>query len=95
MSEATFTFQVDEDLKDQFTKAAAGQNSTGAQLLRDFMHEFVRLQQEAPEYDDWFRHQVQIGLDSAEAGHLIPASEVEARFAARRAVTRRRLPATK
>ncbi len=94
MSEATFTFRVDESLKEQFTTAAKGRDRTGAQLLRDFMREFVRQQQEAAEHDAWFRRQVQGGLDSANSGDLIPAAEVEARFAAKRAATRRRLGAT-
>ena len=42
MSEATFTFRVDESLKEQFTTAAKGRDRTGAQLLRDFMRDFVR-----------------------------------------------------
>ena len=91
MSEATFTFRVDESLKDQFTTAAKDRDRTGAQLLRDFMRDFVKQQQEVAEHDAWFRHQVQIGLDSANAGNLIPAVEVEAKFAAKRAATRRRL----
>ena len=91
MSEATFTFRVDENLKDQFTTAAKSRDRTGAQLLRDFMRDFVRQQQEAAEHDVWFRRQVQNGLDSANAGNLIPAAEVEAKFAAKRAATRRRL----
>jgi len=45
-------------------------------------------------HDAWFRRQVQAGLDSANAGHLIPAAEVEATFTAKRALTRRRLEAT-
>ncbi|WP_426075967.1 CopG family ribbon-helix-helix protein [Janthinobacterium sp. PSPC3-1] len=94
MSEATFTFRVDESLKEQFTTAAKGRDRTGAQLLRDFMRDFVRQQQEAAEHDAWFHRQVQGGLDSANSGDLIPAAEVEARFAARRAATRRRLGAT-
>ncbi|MES2077572.1 MAG: hypothetical protein V4462_18310 [Pseudomonadota bacterium] len=95
MSEATFTFRVDESLKDQFMTAAKDRDRTGAQLLRDFMRDFVRQQQEAVEHDVWFRRQVQTGLDSANAGKLIPASEVEAKFAAKRAATRRRLEAGK
>ena len=94
MSEATFTFRVDEALKDQFTTAAKDRDRTGAQLLRDFMRDFVRQQEEAAEHDTWFRRQVQIGLDSANAGNLIPAAEVEAKFAAKRAATRRRLEAS-
>jgi hypothetical protein len=61
--------------------------------LRDFMRDFVRQQQEAAEHDAWFRRQVQIGLDSANAGNLIPSGEVEAKFAAKRAATRSRLEA--
>ena len=91
MSDATFTFRVDEGLKDQFSTAAKSRDRTGAQLLRDFMRDFVKQQQEATEHDIWFRRQVQIGLDSANAGNLIPAAEVEAEFAAKRAATRRRL----
>ncbi|SFL73013.1 hypothetical protein [Methylobacterium pseudosasicola] len=42
-------------------------------------------------HEAWFRRQVQIGLSSAKAGHLIGAAEVEVRFAAKRAATQRRL----
>jgi predicted transcriptional regulator len=93
MNEATFTFRVDESLKNEFAMAAKSRDRTGAQLLRDFMRDFVRQQQEAVDHDAWFRRQVQIGLDSANAGNLVPADQVEAKFAARRAATRRRLEA--
>lgn len=93
MREATFTFRVDEALKNEFATAAKARDRTGAQLLRDFMREFVQ-QQEAVEYDTWFRRQVQAGLDSANGGRLVPAAEVEAKFAARRVATRRRLEAS-
>ena len=95
MSEATFTFRVDQELNNEFTMAAKSRDRTGAQLLRDFMRDFVRQQQEAAAHDAWFRQQVQIGLDSANAGDLISAAEVEARFAAKRSATRRRLEAAK
>jgi len=94
MSEATFTFRVDELLKTEFLTAAKARDRSGAQLLRDFMREFVQQQQEAAEHDAWFRRKVRIGLDSANAGNLTPAAEVEARFAAKRAATRRRLEAS-
>ena len=75
MSEATFTFRVDESLKNQFTTAAKDRDRTGAQLLRDFMRDFVKQQQEASEHDAWFRRQVQIGLDSANAGDIISRTD--------------------
>lgn len=91
MSEATFTFRVDEELKNEFTTAAKSRDRTGAQLLRDFMRDFVRQQQEAAAHDAWFRQQVQIGLDSANAGDVLSAEEVEAEAAAWRAETRRKV----
>lgn len=94
MGDATFTFRVDETLKKEFATAVKACDRTGAQLLRDFMRDFVRKQQEMAEHDTWLRRQVQVGLDSANAGRLVPATDVEARFAARRAATRRRLEAS-
>ncbi len=94
MNESTITFRVEESLKNEFAVAAKSRDRTGAQLLRDFMRDFVRQQQEAAEHDAWFRQQVQVGLDSANAGRLVPSDEVEQKFAARRAATRRHLGAT-
>jgi len=91
MSEATFTFRVDEELKDAFSTAAKSRDRTGAQLLRDFMRDFVKQQQEATEHDAWFRRQVQIGIDAANAGDVISAEEVEAEAEAWRAETRRKM----
>jgi predicted transcriptional regulator len=90
MSEATFTFRVDEILNDEFSTAAQSSDRPCAQLLRDFMREFVQQRKELATHDAWFRHQVQIGLDSANAGRLVPTAKVEAKFRARRAKTRRR-----
>lgn len=94
MSEATFTFRVDETLKAEFSTAAKVRDRSSAQLLRDFMREIVQ-QQEATAHDAWFRRQVESGLESANAGHLIPAADVEARFVVRRAATRHRLESSK
>ena len=57
------------------------------------MRDFVKQQQDAAEHDAWFRRQVQAGLDSAKAGRLVSADDVEAEFADRRAETRRKLQA--
>ncbi|WP_043700977.1 hypothetical protein [Tepidimonas taiwanensis] len=93
MSESTFTFRVDPALKSAFAAAAKKLDRNAAQLLRDFMRDVVRQQQEAPAHDAWFRRAVQTGLDSANTGRLIPSAEVEARFSAKRAATRQRLEA--
>jgi predicted transcriptional regulator len=91
MSEATFTFRVDEELKEQFSTAAKSRDRTGAQLLRDFMRDFVRQQQETVEHEAWFRREVQMGLAAARAGEVVSAKEVEAEAVAWRAETRRKM----
>ncbi len=92
MNEATFTFRVDETLKDEFSNAAKLRDRSGAQLLREFMRDFVREQKSVSDHDEWFRRQVQIGLDSANAGRLIPNDEVELEFSSRRSATRTKSP---
>ena len=90
MSQATFTFRVDGELKDSFTAVAKSLDRSGAQLLRDYMRDLIRRQKEAEDHGAWFREQVHVGLDSANAGNLVSNEEVEAKFAARRAETRRK-----
>lgn len=88
---STFTFRVDDTLKDAFSTAAKGHDRTGAQLLRDFMRDYVQQQQAADDHDVWFRQQVEAGRTSADRGDVITSADVEARFAAKRAETRRKL----
>ena len=85
MTEATFTFRVEESLKQEFSSFAKDMDRSGAQLLRDFMRDFVKQQQEAASYDAWYQKQVQIGLDEANAGQLVPQEEVKSRFEEKRA----------
>jgi predicted transcriptional regulator len=94
MTEATFTFRVEDTLKKDFSTAAKARDRTGAQLLRDYMRDFVRQQQEAAEHDVWFRRQVQFGIDAANAGDVMSAEEVEAEAAAWRAETRLQITQT-
>ena len=91
MSDATFTFRVDEDLKAEFVYAAKARDRTVAQLLRYFMCNILAEQQQAQNYDAWLTDKVAQARASAAAGGLIPAADVEAEFAARRAATRARL----
>ena len=85
MAKTTFTFRVNSGLKNDFVTATKSLDRTGAQVLRSNMREIVRQQPESVSHDDWFRHEVQAGLDSAQAGHLVDADTVEGKFAARRA----------
>ena len=87
----TMTCRVEKSLRAAYDRATKANDRTGAQLLRDFMRDFVRQQQEAAEHDVWLRRQVQMGLDSANAGELLSGEEVEAEAAAWRAEMRRKL----
>ena len=78
MPEATFTFRVDAKLKSRFTAAAKARDRSSAQLLRDFMREFIEHGEEAAAHDVWFRKQVKAGQAAADAGDVVSAKEVEA-----------------
>ncbi len=90
MSDATFTFRVDQALKDEFATTAKARDRTSAQLLRDFMRDFVRQQHEAAEYEDYLQRKVEAGRKSMHSGRGCLNDEVEADFAARRAKVSRR-----
>jgi predicted transcriptional regulator len=51
----------------------------------------IRQQRDATEQDARFRREVQIGLDAAAAGDLVPGDDVEAEAIAWRMETRRKL----
>lgn len=90
MAESTFTFRVEDELKDAFNQIARANDRTGAQLLRDFMRDYISRQQEAADYDRWFREQVEAARRSIKAGQGIPHEEVEAEFAELRAQSLRK-----
>ncbi|WP_309493880.1 hypothetical protein [Neorhizobium sp. BETTINA12A] len=89
MTEATFTFRVEEELKAAFTEAAKADDQTSAQLLRKFMRDYIKQQQEAADYDVWFRQKIQKAIDSANAGDLLSEDDVETEFAALREEARK------
>ncbi|WP_175656953.1 CopG family ribbon-helix-helix protein [Burkholderia ambifaria] len=95
MSKATYAFRVDAALKTAFSAAAKVHDQTGAQLLRGFMRDYVMRQQKATEYDAWLQAKIERSRASANTGNLVPAVEVDAKFAARRSATRRRIDAAK
>ncbi len=66
MSQGTFTFRVDDDLKSAFAEAAKAEDRTSAQLLRVLMREAVRRQQDAQEHDAWFRGEVEQAMREAD-----------------------------
>jgi predicted transcriptional regulator len=91
MAVAKITIHIDPKLKAAFARAAEARNRTDEDLLREFMQDYVEVQRTDAEYEQWFRRQVQIGIDAADAGELISAEEIETEFAALRAGSQRNL----
>jgi len=92
MAEKTITSRVDADLNAAFSRAAEARSRTNEDLLREFMQDYIETQRTDSEYEQWFRRQVQIGIEDADAGNVIPAEEVEAEFMALRAASQKNLP---
>ena len=66
MTDATFTFRLDNGLKAAFAEVAKAQDRTSAQLLRVLMRAEVSRRHEAAEHDVWFRGEVEQALREAD-----------------------------
>ncbi len=71
-------------MKSAFAEVVNSRDQTAGQVLRDVMRDYLARNRPNSAYELWFRRQVQAGLDSANAGRLIPHEDVEAEFMARR-----------
>ncbi|MDN0003323.1 hypothetical protein QVL67_07690 [Bartonella henselae] len=91
MAETTFTFRVDDALKSEFSQAAKACDRSAAQLLRDYMRDIVKEQKEKIAHELWFQEQVKLGLNSANAGDVIPFEEIETEAQAWRFEIQRKL----
>ena len=86
MSESTFTFRVDEDLKAAFTAAAKDNDRTAAQILREAMREYIVAEAPpTPEYVAWLRGKVEKSRAQIAAGNYYTNEEMKDRMAAHRA----------
>lgn len=84
--EAVFTMKLEPELRADFMAEAQAAHRPASQVLRELMREFVQRQREAREHDEFLGRKVDAGRASmrADIGHS--NEEVEAMFAARRAV---------
>ena len=87
MTDTTFTFRVDSELKAAFAEVAAEREQTAAQLLRVLMKDVVRQADESREHDAWFRGEVQHALgEAADSGVArVPHDEVVSSWRQQRA----------
>lgn len=66
MTDSTFTFRVDEDLKAGFAAVADAQERNAAQLLRVLMRDAVRRFDEDQAHDAWFRDEIEQAVAEAD-----------------------------
>lgn len=66
MSESTFTFRIDDELKAALAEVAATQERTAAQLLRVLMKDAVHRDRELREHDRWFRGEISHAVSEAD-----------------------------
>ena len=84
--EAVFTMKLESELRADFMSEAEAAHRPASQILRELMREFVQRQREARKYDEFLGRKVDAGRASMRAGVGHSNDEVEATFAARRAV---------
>ena len=84
--EAVFTMKLEPELRAEFMAEAEAVHRPASQVLRELMREFVLRQRETREYDEFLGRKVDAGRAAMRAGVGHSNDEVEATFAARRAV---------
>lgn len=84
MSKAVFTMKLEQELRDEFMRAALEDDRTASQLVRDFMRAYLEQRREKLEYEDYYRQKVEAGRTSMRAGLGQSNEDVEAIFSAKR-----------
>lgn len=84
--QAVFTMKLESELREDFMAEAEAAHRPASQVVRELMREFVQRQREAREYDEFLSRKVDVSRASVKAGIGHANDEVEAMFAARRAV---------
>ena len=72
-------------------KLRSGANKISPQSSSFKVENSLQMTRDNDQFDAWYQNQVQTGLASANAGRLVAANQVEADFAMRREITRRKL----
>ena len=65
MKEAVFTLKLEAELRDAFMAEAEASHRPASQIVRDFMRDFVKKQQEERDYEAWELADIERGLAEA------------------------------
>ena len=64
--EAVFTLKLEADLRDAFMSEAEATHRPASQIVRDFMRDFVKKQQDQRDYEAWLAAEIEAGLKEAD-----------------------------
>ncbi|MDP3795447.1 MAG: antitoxin of toxin-antitoxin stability system [bacterium] len=84
--EAVFTMKLESELRAEFMAEAEAAHRPASQVLRELMRGFVQQQRQAREYEEFLRHKIDASRASMRAGLGRTNDDVEAAFAAKRAL---------
>ncbi len=65
MKEAVFTLKLEAELRDAFMAEAEASHRPASQIVRDFMRDFVKTQQDQRNYEAWELADIERGLAEA------------------------------
>lgn len=85
MANTMFTMKLDTELRDEFMAEAAAADRPAAQIMREFMREFIQKQKDEREYKEFLRRKVEKAKGQMLRGEYRSSEEVEAYFAELRA----------
>lgn len=88
MTDCTFTFRVEEALKQTFLEYAKASDRSAAQVLRAAMRAFIVEQDAAAKASGWLPAKLRRARADATAGRVFDHSEMKSRFARYRAAAR-------
>jgi len=66
MKEAVFTLKLEADLRDAFMAEAEATHRPASQIVRDFMRDFVKTQQDQRDYDVWLDAELEKAVREAD-----------------------------
>lgn len=84
--EAVFTMKLESELRAEFMAEAEAAHRPASQVLRELMRGFVQQQRQARKYEEFLRHKIDASRASMRAGLGRTNDDVEAAFAAKRAL---------
>jgi len=80
-----FAIKLETELHADFIAKAKAADWPASQIIRELMHDHIRRQREARQYDEFLRKKIEAARTSMQAGAGRSNEEVETEFAARRA----------